>query len=80
MTQTETLVLRSAHITLEALLKATGAALGGEAKQLIAAGSVQVNGDPETRRGRKLRSGDRVAVAGRAFEVLGPDLPSGLGV
>jgi len=33
---------------------------------LIAGGAVQVNGETETRRGRKLRAGDRVAV-GDAF-------------
>jgi len=35
---------------------------GGEAKQLIQSGEVLVNGEEETRRGRKLRHGDRVAV------------------
>ena len=54
--------LRGDHITLDALLKATGlAGSGGEAKQTIAAGAVQVNGTVETRRGRKLRAGDAVA-------------------
>jgi ribosome-associated protein len=53
--------LRGDHITLDALLKATGlASSGGAAKQLIAAGELQVNGQVETRRGRKLRAGDRV--------------------
>ncbi len=55
--------LRGDHITLDALLKATGlAASGGNAKMLLAAGDVRVNGETETRRGRKLRAGDRVAV------------------
>ena len=59
--------LRGDHITLDALLKAAGlAASGGSAKVLIAGGAVQVNGETETRRGRKLRAGDRVAV-GDAF-------------
>ncbi|MEZ4708872.1 MAG: RNA-binding S4 domain-containing protein [Caldilineaceae bacterium] len=35
---------------------------GGEAKQLIRAGFVTVNGQVETRRGRKLRPGDVVMV------------------
>ncbi|MEZ4657559.1 MAG: RNA-binding S4 domain-containing protein [Caldilineaceae bacterium] len=35
---------------------------GGEAKQLIRAGFVMVNGEVETRRGRKLRPGDVVTV------------------
>lgn len=58
--------LRGDHITLDALLKATGLAdSGGQAKGLIAAGAVQVNGQPETRRGRKLRAGDAVQAAGQ---------------
>jgi len=54
--------LRGDHITLEALLKATGLASGGGAKALIAEGGVRVNGAAETRRGRKLRGGDEVVV------------------
>ena len=56
-------VLRGDHITLDALLKATGlASSGGAAKVLIAGGEVRVNGEVETRRGRKCRAGDQVAV------------------
>ena len=33
---------------------------GGEAKILIKSGSVKVNGELETRRGRKLNKGDKV--------------------
>jgi ribosome-associated protein len=55
--------LRGEHITLDALLKASGlASSGGAAKVLIAGGGVRVNGEPEKRRGRKLRAGDVVAV------------------
>lgn len=55
--------LRGEHITLDALLKATGlAGSGGEAKLLIQDGQVQVNGEPELRRGRKLRAGDEVVL------------------
>jgi len=57
------LSLRGEFITLDALLKATGlAGSGGEAKALIAGGEVRVNGEAETRRGRKLRAGDTVAL------------------
>jgi ribosome-associated protein len=45
---------------------------GGEAKQVIQSGLVQVNGELETRRGRKLRSGDRVELAGQIAEVQLP--------
>ena len=34
---------------------------GGEAKALLAAGEVAVNGEPEQRRGRQLHDGDVVA-------------------
>ena len=54
--------LRGEHITLEALLKASGLASGGAAKALIAEGGVRVNGDVDMRRGRKLRAGDEVML------------------
>lgn len=64
--------LRTPHITLDALLKATGlAASGGEAKIAIAAGAVQVNGEAERRRGRKLRAGDLVEAGGRQVRLQG---------
>jgi len=62
--------LRGEYITLDALLKATGLALsGGAAKVLIGAGGVQVNGETETRRGRKLRAGDEVACGAQRMRV-----------
>jgi ribosome-associated protein len=58
--------VRPPDIPLQALLKLAGLVeTGGQAKQLIQAGVVRVNGAPELRRGRKLRPGDRVEVAGR---------------
>jgi ribosome-associated protein len=44
-------------------------ASGGEAKHVIREGAVKVNGEVETRRGRKLRQGDFVEVAGQKFPV-----------
>jgi ribosome-associated protein len=65
--------LRGEHITLDALLKATGrAASGGDAKALIAAGSVLVNGQAETRRGRKLRAGDVVQSGHERITIVPP--------
>jgi len=64
--------LRGDHITLDALLKATGlAASGGAAKVLIAEGQVQVNGQTEKRRGRKLRTGDEVALGDALVHLRG---------
>jgi ribosome-associated protein len=57
--------ISTAYITLDAFLKWAGVAdTGGQAKALITAGVVTVNGEVEPRRGRKLRPGDRVALAG----------------
>jgi ribosome-associated protein len=50
-------------IKLDQFLKREAlASSGGEAKHLIQAGLVKVNDLVETRRGRKLREGDRVQV------------------
>jgi ribosome-associated protein len=58
------------YIKLDSFLKAVNAVgSGGEAKLRITAGDVQVNGILETRRGRKLRPGDRVETRGKAFLV-----------
>lgn len=42
---------------------------GGEAKLLIQSGAVRVNGQPETRRGRKLKPGDTVTVNGEDYVI-----------
>ena len=42
---------------------------GSDAKELISAGEVLVNGEPETRRGRQLRVGDVVEFDGRSVRV-----------
>ena len=42
---------------------------GGEAKVLIQAGEVLVNGEVETRRGRKLGAGDVVEVGDERLEI-----------
>ncbi len=57
-------------IKLDQFLKWTGVTgSGGQAKVLIQRGEVRVNGETETRRGRKLRPGDRVEVGGRTLVV-----------
>jgi ribosome-associated protein len=65
--------LRGETITLDALLKATGAApSGGAAKALIAGSNVRVNGAPESRRGRKLRAGDEVVLGEHRWRLRAP--------
>lgn len=58
------------YIKLDSFLKFVNAvSSGGEAKIAIAAGEVKVNGEIETRRGRKLRSADVVEFGGSRFDV-----------
>lgn len=57
-------------IKLDQFLKFQGVVqTGGQAKMLIQAGEVKVNGAVETRRGRKLVKGDRVMTLGETIEV-----------
>jgi ribosome-associated protein len=57
-------------IKLDQFLKYVGCVqTGGQAKILIKYGEVEVNGTVETRRGRKLVSGDRVTVNQEQFIV-----------
>ncbi len=64
-------------IKLDQFLKLRGLVqTGGQAKLMIQSGLVQVNNEPETRRGRKLVAGDRVRVDGEQFRV---ELPVGDG-
>lgn len=59
------------YIKLDALLKFAGVVgTGGEAKQVIEAGEVAVNGEVCTMRGKKLRLGDRVVFAGQELEII----------
>ncbi len=69
----ETLKLREKdeYITLGQLLKAVGMVENGaEAKEVITAGEVMVNGETDTRRGRKLREGDTVLFDGTEIRVV----------
>ena len=57
-------------IALGNFVKLAGAATGGEAKMLVQSGLVRVNGAVDTRRGHKLKAGDRVDVDGRGAFVV----------
>lgn len=66
------LPLRGEHITLAQALKAAGlASSGGQAKHLVRAGAVQVNGVIETQPGRKLHLGDRFRVGAETEWTVG---------
>jgi len=57
-------------IRLDQFLKLRGVTQsGGEAKHLIQSGGVTVNGETETRRGRKLQVGDVVQAFGKQLTV-----------
>mgnify|MGYP002623729937 CR=1 FL=1 len=62
--------IRDEFIKLGQLLKLAGIAGSGiEAKIMIENGEVMLNGETETRRGRKIREGDIVETAGKTITV-----------
>jgi ribosome-associated protein len=64
--------IRGEVIRLGELLKLAGVVgTGGEAKAYLASERVLVNGEPESRRGRQLRSGDEVETGGETLRVVG---------
>lgn len=66
----ETLILRDEFIKLGQALKAVGFVESGvEAKEVIQDGLVFVNGEVDTRRGRKLYEGDVVSFENQTIEI-----------
>jgi ribosome-associated protein len=62
--------IRGDTIRLGQVLKLSGlAGSGGEARALVEAGGVTVNGEVERRRGRQLHPGDVVAVEGEKVRI-----------
>ena len=67
--------IRDESIRLGQFLKlANLVGTGAEAKPLIAAGMVTVNGETELRRGRQLREGDVVELGGAGARVATGDV------
>ena len=65
------IVIHTEYITLAQFLKYSGAAMtGGEADEAVRAGEVLVNGEVETRRGKKLYDGDEVTFDGETVRVV----------
>lgn len=57
-------------VELYKVLKFEGlASSGGEAKQWIAAGQIEVNGEVETRKRRKLVHGDQIGLANQIYRL-----------
>lgn len=68
----ESILIHTGFIRLDALMKFAGwAETGGEAKLLIQAGAVRVNGEVCRQRGKKLRAGDTAEWEGRCLAVRG---------
>ncbi len=66
-----TQAIHTEYIRLDTLLKLSSLTpTGGQAKELIQAGKVSVNGECCTQRGKKLRVGDRVTVADAVVEIV----------
>ena len=64
--QEQTVQIATEFIKLDALLKYASVAMtGGDAKQIILAGDVAVNGEACLLRGKKIRPGDTVEVGGQ---------------
>ncbi len=74
---TNSFELRAEFITLDRLLKATGAApSGGAAKAMVAAGLVLVDGHIELRKTAKLRAAQVVQAAGMCIRLGAPAQPT----
>ena len=66
--KTEEITISSEFITLGQFLKfADIIQSGGEAKQFLSQNDVYINDELDVRRGRKLRSGDRLTILGKSY-------------
>lgn len=62
--------IKTEFIKLDQLLKFSGAAMtGGEAKEMVVSGRVELNGEVCTMRGKKIRPGDFVKTGDIELEV-----------
>ena len=67
----ETIKLREEFIKLGQALKVAGfAGSGVDAKDMILQGMVKVNGEVETRRGRKLIDGDEILFERQTIKIV----------
>lgn len=66
----KTMTITTEYIKLQDLLKLANAVeTGGEAKECIQGGEVQVNGEVCTMRGKKCRAGDVIELDGQSVEI-----------
>lgn len=67
----KSVAIETEYITLGQFLKMVNLIhSGGEAKLFIATNEIVVDGEIETRRGRKLREGSRVTVGNQDYVVI----------
>ena len=72
----EIIEIQEEFIRLDNLLKFGGiTSTGGQAKFLIQGGSVLVNDEICTQRGKKMRNGDKATYNGKILEVLQVESP-----
>ena len=73
---TREIPIRGETIRLGQLLKLAGVVdSGSDVKMLLGAEAALVNDEPEIRRGRQIRPGDRVRLAGHDLLVTGAEEP-----
>lgn len=66
----EKIMIEGEYITLGQMLKFINyIASGGEARFFLTTYTVKVNGEKETRRGRKLFRGDEVAIFDKLYQI-----------
>jgi len=62
--------IRDEYITLGQFLKIVDLiSSGGEAKAFLASETIQINGELDNRRGRKLYKGDSIEVKGNTYTI-----------
>ena len=67
----EKVYFKDEYVTLNQFLKIAGSVYtGGEGKAMIISGQIYVNGEQELRRGKKIRKGDIIKIAGSDKEYI----------
>lgn len=68
--KTTEITIKTEFITLGQFLKlADLIQSGGEAKMFLSQNNVVIDGEPDNRRGRKLRGGEIVEILGQKYEI-----------
>lgn len=66
----EKVKIKTEFIKLDQFIKYVGlAGSGADAKNMVAEEMIKVNGQVELQRGKKLRSGDKIEINGKTFEI-----------